>query len=91
MFSAVQNLVSSEKLMERYPDLKGFREDNPMVVNAFLGIIPALIWTCFFAYVAFLCNFRHKNLVSFSHLDTAEFVPLCLKQSQILEVMQQVR
>ena len=47
--SAVQDMVSPERLTELYPEISEAQASNPLMANIFLGLIPALIWILFFA------------------------------------------
>ena len=54
-FFYTRPLQSMEDLV--IPELESVREKNPLLVNISLGIIPALIWTTFFAVLPALFKF----------------------------------
>ncbi|CAJ1945572.1 unnamed protein product [Cylindrotheca closterium] len=49
--TAVQDMVSEERLTELYPEINEAQASNPIMANIFLGLIPALIWILFFAFL----------------------------------------
>jgi hypothetical protein len=44
-----QQLVSPEHLSKIFPEIKELQENSMLLSNIFSGLIPALVWTAFFA------------------------------------------
>jgi hypothetical protein len=46
---AAQALIEPENLKRIFPDIEQWQETNAFVANIFSGLIPALVWSSFFA------------------------------------------
>jgi hypothetical protein len=46
---AAQALIEPENLKNIFPAIEQWQENSAFIANIFSGLIPALVWTAFFA------------------------------------------